>query len=228
MAYALGLIILGYLMGSIPTGYWLVKALKGIDVRTVGSGSTGATNVLRAAGKGAAAVVLFIDAAKGFVPVWLSIYLEGQGLLSGTPMPELHLIPPAVMLAALVGHSKSIFLKFQGGKSAATGLGVIFALDALAAAITFAIWGALVYLTRIVSQSSIVAVWACALLMVAFHDPPSYVGCCVIGAALVTLRHKANIQRLLAGTEPRIGRTPPQAVSSPPPPESSESAGSPG
>src|SRR5215813_1781309 len=119
MAYALGLIILGYLMGSLPTGYWLVKALKGIDVRTVGSGSTGATNVLRAAGKGAAAFVLLVDAAKGYLPVWLSIYLESQGLLSGTPLPDLHLIPPAVALAALVGHSKSLFLKFQGGKSAA-------------------------------------------------------------------------------------------------------------
>lgn len=212
MLTALGLIMLGYLMGSIPTGYWLVKALKGVDVRTIGSGSTGATNVLRAAGMPAAVLVLLLDAAKGFAPVWLAIYLQGKGALSGFPLLHWQPAPPAVALAALVGHSKSVFLGFQGGKSAATGLGVLLALNPHVAVITFLLWAAVVWLTRFVSLASILAVWACALFMVIWQSPAAYVACCLLGAAYVTYRHKSNIQRLAAGKESRLGEKPGQAA----------------
>jgi glycerol-3-phosphate acyltransferase PlsY len=214
MLTALGLIILGYVAGSIPTGYWLVKALKGIDVRTVGSGSTGATNVLRAAGKGAAAFVLLVDALKGFLPVWLAMFLDARAAFSGLSLADWHLIPPAVAIAAIAGHSRSMFLKFQGGKSAATGLGVILALNPAAGAVTFLLWAALVWITRYVSVASIAVPWVCALLMYVWHSPPSYVACCLLGAAYVTYRHKSNIQRLLAGTELRIGHKDTSPVSS--------------
>lgn len=206
MLTALVLVILGYVAGSIPTGYWLVRALKGTDVRTVGSGSTGATNVLRAAGRGAAAFVLLVDALKGLVPVWMAIYLDARATFSTLPLGDWHLIPPAVAIAAIVGHSRSVFLKFQGGKSAATGLGVILAFNPAAGAVTFLLWVALVWVTRYVSVASIFVSWVCALIMYAWHSPPSYVACCLVGAAYVTYRHKSNIQRLLAGTEPRVGQ----------------------
>lgn len=226
MITLLALVVVGYLLGSIPTGYWLVKALKGTDVRQTGSGSTGATNVLRAAGRGAAAFVLLVDVAKGWLPVWLAIQLDSvlgtallqrqQASLPAYPMPEsielwyfaspyAGLTPPLVATAALIGHSKSIFLRFTGGKSAATGLGTLIALEPLAAALTFVWWCATLAVTRFVSIASISAGWVCAVLMALFHAPLAYVGYCVAGAAFVTFRHKSNIERLLAGVEPRLG-----------------------
>lgn len=209
MLTAVGLILLGYLMGSVPTGFWLVKALKGIDIRTVGSGSTGATNVLRAAGKAAAAFTLIADAAKGYFPVWLAIHLENSGI-GQIPWSEHHLVPTIVALATLIGHSKSIFLKFQGGKSAATALGTLLALNLWAGSLTFASWIFLVWATRFVSIASMMAGVLSGLLMAIFHTPISYVLYCMAGALLVIIRHRPNIQRLMAGTEPKIGQKPAQ------------------
>src|SRR5579883_3001317 len=115
------LILIAYLTGSIPSGYWVVKLTKNLDLRKVGSGSTGTTNVLRTAGKGAAAFVFFVDILKGIFPVWLSIFAIEHHLLpewNGSP-GLLSWIPPIVAMADLIGHSKSIFLGFKGGKSAA-------------------------------------------------------------------------------------------------------------
>src|SRR5271154_2093718 len=103
MLTALGFVLLGYLMGSIPTGYWVCLA-RGIDIRKIGSGSTGATNVLRAAGKSAAIFVLIADVAKGYIPVWLSHTPDVPGA------ENWHVLPVLVGVAAMVGHSTSIFL----------------------------------------------------------------------------------------------------------------------
>ena len=185
-----------------------MKALKGVDVREVGSGSTGATNVMRAAGKWVGAFVLFMDAFKGFVPVWLAIALAGHESLSTLPWASLHVVPPVVDVSPMIGHTKSLFLKFQGGKSAATGLGTLIALDPAVGCLTFALWILMVAATRLVSLASIVAVWSCGAIMFAFHNPASYVGYCLFGALYVTYRHKPNIKRLLTGTEARLGEKP--------------------
>lgn len=205
MLTAVGLLVLGYVLGSVPTGYWLVKATKGVDIRTVGSGSTGATNVFRAAGRGAAGFVLFADAAKGCLPVWLAMFVESQGCLSDVFWSELQLVPPAVAVCVLVGHSRSIFLGFQGGKSAATGLGTLFALQPYAGLLSFGLWAALVWLTRFVSLASIIACWVSGVLTFFLGAPLSYVGYCFLGAVYVTVRHKSNIKRLLTGTELKVG-----------------------
>jgi acyl phosphate:glycerol-3-phosphate acyltransferase len=203
---ALLLILLAYLVGAIPTGYWVVMALKGIDLTAVGSGSTGTTNVLRNAGKGAAAFVFIVDILKGFLPVWLSIYAGQHGWLADVPS---HLIPWVsflVALTTLVGHSKSIFLKFKGGKSAATGLGAMAAMNFLAACGAFSVFLAVLGVGKIVSLSSITAVISAAVIMQFVSGEPAYVAFCALGAAYVVLRHKENIKRLLAGTEPKIGQ----------------------
>jgi glycerol-3-phosphate acyltransferase PlsY len=205
MLVMLGLVLLGYVLGSIPTGYWLVKAIKGIDIRTLGSGSTGATNVLRAAGKGTAIVVLFFDVFKGFLPVWIAELAEIQPGFA-IPWTEYHIVPTIVGLVALIGHSKSIFLKFQGGKSAATALGTIIALNPWVGMCVFGLWIFLVWSVRIVSVASISAGISSPIFMAIFHAPIASVVYCATGALYVLIRHRSNIQRLFAGTEPKIGQ----------------------
>lgn len=221
---ALFFLIIAYLCGSIPTGYWVVKGLKGVDLLQVGSGSTGTTNVLRTAGKGAATFVFLFDNVKGTFPVWLSIYAVTHGMVADIPMSVAAWLPLVVALVAIVGHSKSIFLNFKGGKSAATGLGCMFAMDFKAAFCAFVVFASMVYFFRYVSLASITAV-TCSALLMAYFAPPTetlhvaYITFCAVGAGYVTFRHKDNIKRLLAGTEPKIGQKaqlPPPAPLSPP------------
>lgn len=201
--WAAGLTFLAYLAGSIPTGYWIGLA-KGIDIRAVGSGSTGATNVLRSVGKTAALVVFVVDIAKGYLPVWWAMTLE-PSLWSGLGLPPCT-IPVAVALMPVVGHSRSIFLKFTGGKSAATGLGTCLALDPLAAGIVFVTWLVILAVSRIVSLASIGASAVAPFVFYLGGSPPTIVGFTVVGALYVIVRHRANLKRLMAGTEPRIGK----------------------
>jgi len=207
VAYAVGVILLAYLLGSIPTGYWLVKSLKGIDIRTIGSGSTGATNVLRAAGKGAGIFTLVFDVVKGYVPVVLAASME-DSYWSTIPGYYPHLIPTLAAIIAIIGHSKSIFLGFSGGKSAATTLGTLYGLKSLAASSTFATWIAIVATTKLVSLASIVAAVACPVFMFLFKAPPAVLVFSMVACVFVVVRHKDNIKRLLAGTESKIGDKP--------------------
>jgi glycerol-3-phosphate acyltransferase PlsY len=202
---ALLLISFGYVMGSIPTGFWLVKLAKGIDVRKFGSGSTGATNVWRAAGPAAGIFVFFFDTIKGFIPVAAAVYFDNNGLAKDWDFVYPHLIPSIVAAAALVGHSRSIFLKFQGGKSAATGLGTLLALSPLGGLCTFITWGLVVGLSRYISLASILGVGSCPFWFYAFGAPWAAIGYCVFGFIYVTARHKANIKRMFEGTEPKVG-----------------------
>ncbi|MDZ4832621.1 MAG: glycerol-3-phosphate 1-O-acyltransferase PlsY [Candidatus Melainabacteria bacterium] len=215
IAYAAGIIILGYLLGAIPTGYWVVKVVKGVDIRQIGSGSTGATNVLRAAGKGAALFVLIVDIMKGFVPVYASQMLEGP-VWSTLPFYYPQVIPVLVAIIAIVGHSKSIFLNFTGGKSAATTLGTLYGLNIMAASLTFGLWILIVLTTKIVSLASVVAAISCPVIMYLCGAPPAVLVFSLVAAVYVVLRHKTNIKRILEGTEAKLGdkaKAPPESAS---------------
>jgi len=185
-------ILIGYFSGSIPVGY-LIGRLKGIDLTKVGSGSTGATNVLRSVGKLEALLTLILDALKGFLPVYFAEQYVCEYLVV------------CVAVFCMVGHSKSIFLKFKGGKSSATTLGVMFALSWQVALCTFVIWLIVVYISKYSSLGSIVVGPLVPVLFYLFHKPVSYITFGLISAIYVVLiRHRENIKRLLKGTEPKI------------------------
>lgn len=217
-ASAVGLLI-AYLLGSTPTGYLAGKLLKGIDIREHGSKSTGATNVLRTLGKWPALVVLIADVLKGGAAIMIAHsfcpWLAAAFSSSSPTASDLQIwVPWAVGLAGiavLLGHSRSIWLSFTGGKSAATGLGVLLAMSwpvGLGAATAF---GIVLAMTRIVSLSSILAALTAIVLVCAFEHPLPYRLLVITGGLYVVVRHRANIGRLLAGTEPRLGQTSPDA-----------------
>lgn len=184
----------GYFLGSIPTGYWVGRWWGGIDIRTQGSGSTGATNVLRTLGKGPALLVLLVDAFKGAAAV-------GLGGALGSPW--------WVVLAAflaIIGHSRSCWLGFKGGKSVATSLGILLAMAWPVALVIFGVWLLGIALTRIVSFSSILAAVAAPVLMWSTDQPLPYLLFALAGGVYVVATHRRNIERLLAGSEPRIGQ----------------------
>jgi acyl phosphate:glycerol-3-phosphate acyltransferase len=205
---------IAYLFGSIPTGYLAGKLLGGIDIREHGSKSTGATNVLRTVGKWPALVVVVVDVLKGVAAIVFArwFYAWFYALASVTPPTALDLqtrMPWAVCLAGLavlLGHSRSIWLNFTGGKSAATGLGVLLAMSwpvGLGAATAF---GVVLAVFRIVSLGSVSAALTAIALVCGLEQPLPYRLLVIAGGIYVIVRHRANIQRLLAGTEPRLGK----------------------
>ena len=188
-------ILIGYFSGSIPTGY-LIGRLKGIDLTKIGSGSTGATNVLRSLGKGAALTTFLIDILKGFLPVYFSMRLQ-----------ECAFLVVMVGIFCIIGHSKSIFLRFKGGKSSAVGLGILTALSWEVALIIFLIWLSVVGISKYSSLGSIIAIPLAPVLLYLFHKPVLYIVLTVFAAVyIVLIRHRENIQRLIKGTEPKIGQ----------------------
>lgn len=204
-----------YLVGSTPTGYLAGKLLRGIDIREHGSKSTGATNVLRTLGAGPAVLVLLLDVLKGVGAIVFALWFYPWFLsLPSVTQPEA-LDPPRWVpwsvcvagLAALLGHSRSIWLRFTGGKSAATGLGVLLALSWPVGFGTAATFVVLLAIFRIVSLSSMVAALAAMILAFSFELPPPYLLLVVAAGIYVILLHRANIRRLLAGTEPRLGKS---------------------
>jgi glycerol-3-phosphate acyltransferase PlsY len=213
----------GYLLGSIPTGWLAGHWLAGLDIRSQGSGSTGATNVLRVLGKGPALAVFLVDVLKGTAAVLLARYLletglgEAAGTLdSGLAIPGLAdpgLVDWAVVaagLAALAGHIWPIWLGGKGGKAVATGLGMLLGLAWPVGLASFGVFLAVLSLSRVVSLASVVAALALPLLMAAWSAPtglrPAYMALAVLTTLLVVWRHRANLQRLWAGTEPRLGQ----------------------
>jgi glycerol-3-phosphate acyltransferase PlsY len=208
LGLGLGIGVLAYLLGSFPTGYLLVRALKGVDIRTLGSGSTGATNVLRNAGKGPAAIVFGVDIAKGVLAVWLARMIT----LQPTGFSEFLQCWAGGM--ALLGHSRPVWLNFQGGKSVATGLGILFALNWIIGLSAFGCFGLMLGLFRIVSVGSIAAALSVNALMWGLGQPLAYKIFALLGGGYVIWRHKGNIKRLLAGQEPRIGQAIPSEAES--------------
>ena len=213
-ASAAGLAI-AYLLGSIPTGYLAGKLVKGIDIRQHGSRSVGATNALRTLGKWPALAVLLVDVMKGAGAIvfarWLFAWLPT--LPAAQPPTALDLQALAAWavclagLAALLGHSRSIWLNFAGGKSAATGLGVLLAVSWPIGLGAAAVFGGVLTIFRIVSLASMLAALAAIALVCGLEQPLPYRLLVIAGGIYVIVRHRANIQRLLAGAEPRVGRS---------------------
>lgn len=194
-------LFVAYLIGSIPTGYILVKKIKGIDIRTVGSGSTGATNVKRVLGKKFFFIVMILDMFKGLLPIIAVKYLP----FIPTNIVKIDIICILVGVILVVGHSKSIYLKFSGGKSVATSVGVLLGLCWYVALIAFLIWIVVVYISKYVSLGSIIALFSTPILMWLFDQPLSYIIFTLACALYVSLYlHRENIQRLIAGTESKI------------------------
>lgn len=213
IASALGLAA-AYLLGSTPTGY-LAGKLNGIDIREHGSRSIGATNVLRTLGKGPASVVLLVDVLKGAGAIVFALWFYPwlYAVWGDTRPAEIDLqvwVPWAVCLAGLavlMGHSRSIWLNFAGGKSVAAGLGVLLAMSwpvGLGGAVVF---GVALAAFRIVSLASMLAASTAIILICSLEQPLPYRLMVVAGGVYVIMRHRANIQRLLAGTEPRLGQS---------------------
>jgi glycerol-3-phosphate acyltransferase PlsY len=190
-------LILAYLLGSIPFGYLVVRWQKGIDVRTTGSGSIGATNVMRNLGIIGFVVTFILDVGKGIVAVLLA-----SRMASGEP----HWVAGSAV-AAILGHCFPVWLRFRGGKGVATGVGVFIALAPLQVALVLVIFAIVVTIWRYISLGSIIATAAFpVLLYVMKHAPLPIVLGAAGGALIIIAQHHANIRRLLTGTESRIGQ----------------------
>ncbi|MBB5691213.1 glycerol-3-phosphate 1-O-acyltransferase PlsY [Roseomonas alkaliterrae] len=182
----------GYLIGSVPFGLVLTKAAGLGDIRAIGSGNIGATNVLRTGRKGLAAATLLLDGLKGVAAVLLLRWVAGeQDLVAGT--------------AAVLGHTFPVWLAFRGGKGVATGLGVYLAAMWPVGLACCAVWLVAARVTRISSAGALAAFAAAPLLALLLSDAEHALLALLVGV-LIVWRHEANIRRLLAGTEPRIGQ----------------------
>lgn len=183
-----------YLLGSVPFALVISRVFFRIDIREHGSGNVGATNVVRVLGRGPGIACFLLDFLKGLVPTWLGGHF-------GLPWWAVLLLG----VATILGHSRSVFLRFTGGKSVATGAGVIVALSPWVGLSALAVWAVVFALGRIVSLGSILAAASLPLLMVLFREPVPYVVFSVVVALYVILRHRSNIERLLKGQEQRMG-----------------------
>lgn len=184
---------ISYLLGSIPNGLILGKAIWGVDLRQHGSKNIGATNAWRTIGKAGGISIFALDFLKGAISAYLGLHLGGSelaGVLCG--------------ILAIAGHSWSVFLAFKGGKGVATGLGVIAALMPMVTLIVFAVWFAIVYFTGYVSLGSIVGAALVPILTLFFGLHTEFLILGLIAAVFIIYRHKSNIERLLNGTESKI------------------------
>jgi glycerol-3-phosphate acyltransferase PlsY len=189
------LLAIAYGLGSIPTGLLIARWQKGVDIRQHGSGNIGMTNVWRAAGKGAAALTLVGDLAKGLIPVLLAqTWLTSPWTIG------------LVGLAAIIGHLYPLFAGFHGGKGVATTLGVFIPLLPGPLLIAFVVWVACVTFRRQVSLGSLAAAASLPIAALLWGAPAAYVLYALVAAALIWYRHRENIERLRAGTEPTIGQ----------------------
>ena len=187
-------IIASYLIGSIPFGLLVGKLWANLDVREYGSGNIGTSNVLRTVGPAAAIIVFALDVAKGAVAVYLGTLAGGEfvRIMAG--------------VAAIAGHNWPIYLKFKGGKGIATSLGAVISLTPVIALILLGLWIAIVGITRYISLGSLAAAVLFPIFLIISHAPLTYVLAGVLISAFAIYRHRSNIQRVLAGTEHKIGQ----------------------
>jgi len=192
------LVVIGYLLGAIPSALIAGKLLKGIDIRQYGSGNIGAANTLRTLGLGPSAAVFLADAAKAALPVLLARWLTGE------PAVEV-----AVGMAAIAGHNWPAYIGWRGGRGVSSSFGVLLVFSPLAAAICLLVFAGVVALTRYASLGSLVgSVVGCLLLVAMVFSswlPPAYGVYAIVGAALIIIQHRSNIARLLQGKERKLG-----------------------
>jgi glycerol-3-phosphate acyltransferase PlsY len=197
---AVGLVVFGYLMGSLSPSVWLGKAVKGIDLREHGSGNAGTTNAFRVLGKRLGVAVLVGDILKGVIPVVLSRYFSDPS------------VTVVVAFAAVVGHTYSLFLKGRGGKGVATGAGAALAMIPLPMACLFGLFGVVLVVTRIVSVASITCTVGLSVMAGFLYrygtgiweTPLPYLIACCLMSAIVLWAHRTNISRVLQGTERKV------------------------
>lgn len=200
---SLAVLLIPFFIGAIPTGY-IIGRIRGVDLRTVGSGNIGATNAARALGKKAGIYTLVGDLCKGIVAVFIARFLvDAQPIVPG------FYLTPFFGLAAILGHCYSPFLKCNGGKGVATSLGVFLLLAPIETLIAVLVFGVNFYATQIVSLSSLLAAWALVIVtslraQLSFSDSTFLVAFCT--AFVITVRHRANIFRLIRGEEPKTGK----------------------
>jgi glycerol-3-phosphate acyltransferase PlsY len=194
MLEAPSVIAAAYLIGSIPFSFLVARAFGVADVRRVGSGNVGATNVLRSAGRGAGAAALILDVAKGALAVAIALRLA-----PGHPV-----LPAVAAGAAVVGHVYPLWLGLRGGKGVATGLGAFAMLEPLAALIAVPIFGLTVATTQFASLGSVVGAASLALLTLFFRGLDPVAIAAIATATLIVVRHRSNLRRVLDGTERRL------------------------
>ena len=201
--------VVAYLLGSIPSGYLVVRIARGTDVRASGSGNIGATNVTRAGGAKLGILTLFLDALKGYAAVFVAERLAKQVFSNLDPQQRPYILAgmSLAVLFAMLGHIFPIWLKFRGGKGVATGLGCFLALAPKAVLVVLAIFAAIVVVSRYVSLGSIVASAAFpifAFLLYRRDASPAMLVATIAASTLIILKHRANIERLIGGTENRL------------------------
>lgn len=185
-------LVIAYLIGGIPFGYLIVRLTTGRDVRSLGSGNIGATNVLRTTGRAVAVITLLLDIAKGFIAVWLMAWAsyDSPAWMS------------AAALAVMAGHAYPVFLKFKGGKAVASFIGAFLYLTPIPLLAIVLLFVIVVSATRYISLGSIIAAGTFPLAVwLILHPPAVEVIAAIIAAAFIVVRHKANIQRIRAGNE---------------------------
>jgi len=186
-------LLLAYLFGAIPAGAWVARYY-GVDIQKVGSGNTGATNILRTLGAGPAVVVAVFDVFKGGIAVLLARLFNIEGPLLG-----------GVALAAVLGHNYSVFLRFTGGKGVATSFGTLLFLDPLVALLAFPVGILTMWLTRFVSAGSMIGGLTAVVITIALGRPFWEILTVLLLAGLIFWTHRENIKRLQAGNERRLG-----------------------
>jgi glycerol-3-phosphate acyltransferase PlsY len=193
--FEIALVVIAYLVGSVPTAYLLVRMAVGQDIRTRGSGNVGGTNALRTAGWRIGIAVTLIDVVKGVLAVWLMrLYNPESGWVA------------AAVLAAVLGHCYPVWLKFRGGKGVATGFGAFLVIAPLSALAALGLWFVVLAIARWVSLASMVASAAFPLLLKLIDRPDLRTLAAVsVAAVVIVLRHVSNMRKIVAGEEARIG-----------------------
>lgn len=186
------LVILAYLIGSIPFSYFFSRLIGGVDIRSKGSGNVGATNVLRNLGVGAAILALSGDVIKGLVAAWLGVYFGGP------------ILGALCAMAAIIGHCWPVFLNFKGGKGVATSAGIVAFLMPAAVAILLVVFILIVAISKYVSLGSVSVAFLLPIVALLIGADIAYILLSILIAVLVIYKHRENIKRLRAGVEPKV------------------------
>lgn len=206
MLWTIAALLASYLLGSIPTAYLFGKALKGIDIRKVGSGNVGATNAMRALGKRAGIAVLLIDILKGFI----AVILLGDFFVSKPHLWQAQNLRIFMGLCCICGHNWTIFLQFKGGKGIAASFGVLLGLSLkvpglnIVTGLIILTWLLIFFSFRIVSLASIMAALVLPIFCFIFKQPLLLIAVSLLLCIFVIIRHKANLARIFQGKEPRL------------------------